>query len=222
MSAMLADQLEQPIEVERFLEKRDAVEIRRARLIERRQDNHWHVGQRRIPLLAPPELPAVHHRHHEIEQDHVRAIAVTQIFEGVAAVGHRGGMKPLESQQLRHHVAQVRIVFDDQHRTLGVHVNPSIIVVLAAVHARRRYLIRGRVQGVGFRFFTQAAASREGLCGWVRNTPDGSVETAVEGERDAVDRFERQIRRGPPGARVDRVDVSEEQAGGGEPNFTIR
>jgi acylphosphatase len=219
---MLADQLEQPIEVERFLEKRDAVEIRRPRLIERRQDDHRHVGQRRIPLLTPPELPPVHHWHHEIEQDHVRAIAVTQVVEGVAAIGHGGGIEPFESQQLRHHVAQVRIVFDDEHRTLGVHVNPSIIVVLAAVHARRRYLIRGRVQGVGFRFFTQAAASREGLCGWVRNTPDGSVETAVEGERDAVDRFERQIRRGPPGARVDRVDVSEEQAGGAEPNFTIR
>lgn len=90
------------------------------------------------------------------------------------------------------------------------------------MHVRRRYLIRGRVQGVGFRYFTQAAASREGLSGWVRNTPDGGVETAVEGESDALERFERQIRRGPPGARVDRVDVSDEHAAGGEAGFTIR
>jgi acylphosphatase len=98
----------------------------------------------------------------------------------------------------------------------------SIIVVLPAVHARRRYLIRGRVQGVGFRYFTQAVASREGLSGWVRNTPDGGVETAVEGKREALDRFERQIRHGPPGARVDRVDVSDEHAGDGDTGFTIR
>jgi acylphosphatase len=90
------------------------------------------------------------------------------------------------------------------------------------VQARRRYLIRGRVQGVGFRYFTQAAASREGLRGWVRNTPDGGVETAVEGERDALDRFEQQIRHGPPGARVDRVEVSDDHAASGETNFTIR
>jgi len=43
----------------------------------------------------------------------------------------------------------------------------------------RRFLISGRVQGVGFRWFTEAAASREGLHGWVRNLPDGRVETTA-------------------------------------------
>jgi acylphosphatase len=75
------------------------------------------------------------------------------------------------------------------------------------VGVSRRYLIGGRVQGVGFRFFTEAAAAREGLRGWVRNLPDGRVEIAVEGDAEAVERFERSVRRGPPGARVSHVQV---------------
>jgi acylphosphatase len=86
----------------------------------------------------------------------------------------------------------------------------------------RRYLISGRVQGVGFRFFTEAAAAREGLHGWVRNVADGRVEIAAEGDREALDRFERHIRHGPPGARVDHVDVTEEGASGRDTGFTIR
>jgi acylphosphatase len=46
----------------------------------------------------------------------------------------------------------------------------------------RRYVIAGRVQGVGFRYFAEAAAARAGVHGWVRNLPDGSVEAFVEGE----------------------------------------
>jgi acylphosphatase len=71
----------------------------------------------------------------------------------------------------------------------------------------RRYLIGGRVQGVGFRYFAQASAEREGLQGWVRNRPDGSVEALAEGEAEAVERFERSIRHGPPGARVEQVEI---------------
>ena len=73
----------------------------------------------------------------------------------------------------------------------------------------RRYIISGRVQGVGFRFFTETAAMREGIDGWVRNLPDGRVEVAAEGDADAMDRFERAVRHGPPAARVDDVDVTE-------------
>ncbi|HMF93639.1 MAG TPA: acylphosphatase [Vicinamibacterales bacterium] len=71
----------------------------------------------------------------------------------------------------------------------------------------RRFLISGRVQGVGFRFFTQEAAEREGVHGWVRNLPDGRVEAQAEGDAEALERFERALRRGPRGARVDEVDV---------------
>lgn len=86
----------------------------------------------------------------------------------------------------------------------------------------RRYLISGRVQGVGFRFFTQAAAAPEGLHGWVRNRPDGGVEIQAEGDVEALDRFERRIQHGPPGARVDRVEVTEEGATGQDTGFSIR
>ena len=73
----------------------------------------------------------------------------------------------------------------------------------------RRFVISGRVQGVGFRYFVQSVAVRESIRGWVRNLDDGRVETAGAGESDAMERFERAIRQGPPAARVDRVDVDE-------------
>jgi acylphosphatase len=86
----------------------------------------------------------------------------------------------------------------------------------------RRYVIHGRVQGVGFRYFTQAAAVREGVAGWVRNTPDGSVEVSAEGDAEPLTRFEQRIRQGPPGARVDRVEVTGRPGGGRDTDFSIR
>jgi acylphosphatase len=86
----------------------------------------------------------------------------------------------------------------------------------------RRYFIGGRVQGVGFRFFTEASAGREGLDGWVRNLPDGRVEIAAEGDAESVERFERAIRHGPPGARVERVEVFDDVPGGGGAGFSVR
>ena len=86
----------------------------------------------------------------------------------------------------------------------------------------RRLVISGRVQGVGFRYFTQDAAVREGVTGWVRNRPDGCVEAYVEGESEAVTRVERAIRRGPPGARVEAVQVDDEEASGAYSDFSIR
>ena len=76
----------------------------------------------------------------------------------------------------------------------------------------RQYVIRGRVQRVGFRYFTQSVAMDEGLAGWVRNLPDGSVEAAVTGDSEALDRFELRVRQGPPGARVDDIDVHDSPA----------
>ena len=86
----------------------------------------------------------------------------------------------------------------------------------------RRYLVSGRVQGVGFRFFAEAVAAREGLHGWVRNLPDGRVEAAAEGEADAIERFERAIGHGPRGARVDSIDVDEDVPRGPAAGFSIR
>ena len=71
----------------------------------------------------------------------------------------------------------------------------------------RRFVVSGRVQGVGFRYFTQDIARREGLTGTVRNLHDGRVEVIAEGEETAVDRLEQAIRQGPSRARVERVEV---------------
>ena len=81
------------------------------------------------------------------------------------------------------------------------------IITTRPMLTARQFLIGGRVQGVGFRFFAEEVAAREGLRGYVRNLLDGRVEALVEGDTDAVERFELAIRRGPRGSRVDVVDV---------------
>jgi acylphosphatase len=86
----------------------------------------------------------------------------------------------------------------------------------------RHFRIDGRVQGVGFRFFVEDAARREGLHGYVRNLRGGGVEAEVEGDEEAVERFERAIRRGPPAARVDAVEVTILAPSGRAGGFEIR
>jgi acylphosphatase len=71
----------------------------------------------------------------------------------------------------------------------------------------RRFLIGGRVQGVGYRMFAEASASIEGVHGFVRNLADGRVEAVVEGDQESVDRVEMKLRRGPIGARVESFEV---------------
>ena len=86
----------------------------------------------------------------------------------------------------------------------------------------RSYIVSGRVQGVGFRFFVNRAAAIDGLHGWVRNLPDGSVEIRAEGEAGALEQFEHRIRQGPPAARVEHVDVTDVGATGSDTGFTVR
>ena len=69
----------------------------------------------------------------------------------------------------------------------------------------RRFIISGRVQGVGFRFFAEDQARAENVAGHVRNLPDGRVEVVAEGDEEGVLRFERALHRGPRGAIVERV-----------------
>ena len=88
--------------------------------------------------------------------------------------------------------------------------------------AARRFVISGRVHGVGFRFFVEEAARREGLSGWVQNRPDGCVEAFAEGDQEAVDRLEQKIRRGPPAARVEMIDVTADTPSGQMTGFRIR
>ena len=77
----------------------------------------------------------------------------------------------------------------------------------------RRVVIRGRVQGVGFRYSLREEALRRGVSGWARNRRDGTVEAVVQGEPDDVDRVIEWARRGPPSAQVSDVEVIEEAAG---------
>lgn len=86
----------------------------------------------------------------------------------------------------------------------------------------RRYLIRGHVQGVGFRWFTEHAARVEGINGWVANRPDGSVEVAAESDRASLDRFEGRLRQGPPRSRIDDVRVDVDVPTGRITGFVIR
>jgi acylphosphatase len=85
----------------------------------------------------------------------------------------------------------------------------------------RRFLVSGRVQGVGYRFFARDAAGREGVQGSARNLDDGRVEVLAEGEAEAMTRFERALRRGPSHARVTDVQVDTLVPGGRDAGFTI-
>jgi acylphosphatase len=69
-----------------------------------------------------------------------------------------------------------------------------------------RFLVHGRVQGVGFRWWVWREARRLGLRGLVRNLRDGSVEVIAEGAAAALGEIERQLAEGPPAARVERVE----------------
>ncbi len=77
----------------------------------------------------------------------------------------------------------------------------------------RRAVVSGRVQGVGFRFFAERAAREAGVKGWVRNRPDGTVETMVEGEQAAVDDYLDRLRKGPLGSRVAGVAIEDVSPG---------
>ena len=86
----------------------------------------------------------------------------------------------------------------------------------------RRFVIGGRVQGVGYRVFAEAKAAVEGVHGYVRNLDDGRVEALVEGDEDSVDRIEMALRRGPAGARVDTFVVEAVEPGRRAIGFSIR
>ncbi len=93
---------------------------------------------------------------------------------------------------------------------------------MAGEMVRAHLRIYGRVQGVFFRANMRSVAERLGVKGWVRNVPDGSVEAVLEGPRDKVEEVIRWAHRGPPLARVDRVEVEWEEYRGEFDDFTIR
>ena len=70
----------------------------------------------------------------------------------------------------------------------------------------RKFLIRGEVQGVGYRFFAQRAAARHQVAGHVRNCPDGTVEAVAEGSASDVEEFKKDLVTGPQWSRVEQVE----------------
>ena len=93
------------------------------------------------------------------------------------------------------------------------------------MNVARRLVIRGRVQGVGYRAFVEDAALDHGLAGWVRNRRNGEVEAVFAGPPAAVNAVAHACHRGPTGARVDNVDereaTAEEVALGGGVRFAV-
>jgi acylphosphatase len=88
-------------------------------------------------------------------------------------------------------------------------------------HVARHVRVTGQVQGVFFRAWTAEQAQILGVCGWVRNAPDGSVEAHVQGEKWAVQRLIELLHRGPPSAQVDEV-VEEAAELGPSLEFEVR
>ena len=82
-------------------------------------------------------------------------------------------------------------------------------------------LVRGSVQGVGFRWFAKKLAESMRLAGWVRNRDDGAVELEIEGSTDSLDEFERRLRTGNPSARVKEI-AAVPVAPKGDNGFEIR
>jgi acylphosphatase len=85
----------------------------------------------------------------------------------------------------------------------------------------RRFVVRGRVQGVGFRWFVEREAQLLGVVGWVRNNYDGSVEVLASGTREQITELRRRLRQGPRAARVDDLEESEAQPVAGLNTFRI-
>jgi acylphosphatase len=109
-----------------------------------------------------------------------------------------------------------RSIVERDRRSGACHPTPSFtirhsefrifyLIFAARIMATRRYIVHGRVQGVGFRYFTKGIAEAFDITGTVRNTHDGDVEIVASGSVENLRSFKEQIEIGPAGARVDRV-----------------
>ncbi len=87
---------------------------------------------------------------------------------------------------------------------------------------RYRIIVRGVVQGVGYRYFTLREARDRGITGWVRNREDGSVEVVCEGKEKPLMEFIERLKQGPYSAIVKEVSIEEERYKGEFKNFEIR
>jgi acylphosphatase len=92
----------------------------------------------------------------------------------------------------------------------------------SSMNIRVSVTVYGRVQGVAFRHYTSLRAMELGVCGWVRNLPDGSVAGMFEGDENAVNLLVDWCRQGPPAAVVERLDLRQEVCNREFTDFSIR
>jgi acylphosphatase len=85
----------------------------------------------------------------------------------------------------------------------------------------KRFIVKGRVQGVGFRWFVEREAAMLGLAGWVRNNDDGTVEVLASGRDEQLESLRSKLKQGPRAARVDTVDEHPANAPEGLKSFNI-
>jgi acylphosphatase len=85
----------------------------------------------------------------------------------------------------------------------------------------RRFLIRGGVQGVGYRFFAQRAAAKHQVVGYVRNEPDGSVEVLAEGPPSNMEAFKNELAVGPQWSRVEQLEEIDLDPSGTYTSFRV-
>ncbi|CAB3393163.1 acylphosphatase [Kyrpidia spormannii] len=83
-------------------------------------------------------------------------------------------------------------------------------------------VVHGKVQGVGFRAYTARQAANLNIRGWVRNHPEGTVEINAAGSAEAMEAFVRAVKKGPPGSRVDLVEITSLDVPLTDQTFTIR
>ena len=107
-----------------------------------------------------------------------------------------------------------------KHRQQDAATDISTSMIEKPIEARR-YVVRGRVQGVGFRWFVEREAHILGITGWVRNNHDGSVEVLAQGTRDQLSGLHGRLREGPRASRVDSVDVTDASPTAGLSSFRI-
>ncbi|SIN69747.1 acylphosphatase [Halodesulfovibrio marinisediminis] len=88
--------------------------------------------------------------------------------------------------------------------------------------ARQRYIVTGKVQKIGFRYWTHHIATSYGLLGWVRNLPDGSVEVVAEGDIATLRQFEEELWRGPVSGEITNVNPCETDLDEPLSEFSIR
>jgi len=107
----------------------------------------------------------------------------------------------------------------ESNDNLDAHLRPNLRKMTKQA---RKYLISGRVQGVGYRYFAVRVAHELGLQGWVRNLSDGCVEAYAIGRRQELDEFDGRLRLGPPASEVRSVAVEDAPVDGRIEGFDIR